>query len=133
MLPRFIKQAIAGEPLTVYGDGSMIRAFTHVSDVASGIVAVMEKGRSGYAYNIGNPANKTTILELARRVLSVTKSSSQIAFVDPKALFGPLFEEANDKYPDASRAMSELGWDPRFGLDETILDSFQYIKAGRVD
>lgn len=133
VLPRFIKQAIAGEPLTVYGDGSMIRAFTHVGDVAAGIILVMENGRNGCAYNIGNPVNKTTILELARRVLSVTKSKSEIIFVDPKTLFGPLFEEANDKYPDASRAMSELGWNPRFGLDDTIVDSFEYIRTGRVD
>jgi UDP-glucose 4-epimerase len=111
----------------------MIRAFTHVADVASGIILVMEHGRTGCAYNIGNPVNKTTILELARRVLSVTKSKSEITFVDPKTLFGPLFEEANDKYPDASRAMSELGWNPRFGLDDTIVDSFQYIRTGRVD
>jgi len=132
VLPRFINQALTGEPLTVYGDGQMIRAFTNVKDIVDGIVRVMRHGRRGEAYNIGNPANKTTILELAHRVLKVVGRSS-ITFVDPKKLWGPLFEEANDKYPDADRAMSELGWSPRFGLDETIQQAYEYIKAGRRD
>ena len=108
VLPRFISQALANQPLTVYGDGSMIRAFTHVQDIVRGTMLVMEKGRNGEAYNMGNPANKTSILDLAERVVRVTNSSSKISFVNPKELFGPLFEEANDKYPDADRAINEL-------------------------
>jgi nucleoside-diphosphate-sugar epimerase len=131
VLPRFIAQADAGEPLTVYGDGSMIRAFTHVEDIADGLLAVMQRGRAGEAYNLGNPANKTTILELARRVVRLTGSRSEIRFVDPKTLFGPLFEEANDKYPDADRSIHELGWLPKHDLDEIILDTTAYMRAGR--
>jgi UDP-glucose 4-epimerase len=133
VLPRFIKQCLAGEPITVYGDGSMIRAFTHVVDVADGIILALRKGRRGEAYNIGNPANKISILELAKRTVQIAESSSRIDLVDPKALFGPLFEEANDKYPDADRSMNELGWRPRFDLDTVIRDSVEYIRAGRVD
>lgn len=133
VLPRFIKQCLAGEPITVYGDGSMIRAFTHVVDVADGIILALRKGRRGEAYNIGNPANKISILELAKRTVRLAESSSRIDLVDPKALFGPLFEEANDKYPDADRSMNELGWRPRFDLDTVIRDSVEYIRAERVD
>ena len=133
VLPRFINQALGGEPLTVYGDGRMIRAFTNVMDIADGIVRVMRYGRSGEAYNIGNPANKTTILDLAHRVLKTVGGRSEVTFVDPKKLWGPLFEEANDKYPDADRAINELGWTPKFGLDETIQQAFAYIKSGRRD
>jgi UDP-glucose 4-epimerase len=133
VLPRFIKQCLAGEPLTVYGDGSMIRAFTHVTDVADGIVRALRKGRSGEAYNIGNPHNKISIRELAEHTVRITQSTSRIDFVDPKKLFGPLFEEANDKYPDADKAMTELGWSPKHGLETVIRDSVEYIRAGRVD
>src|SRR6266568_3755501 len=115
VLPRFIKQALAGEPLTVYGEGKSVRAFTHVRDIVDGIKRTMCCGKPGEAYNIGNPSNKTTILALAEKVLVITGSSSTIDFVDPKALWGPLFEEANDKYPDADRALNELKWRPQFG------------------
>jgi nucleoside-diphosphate-sugar epimerase len=127
VLPRFVQQALAGEPITVYGDGSMIRAFTHVKDIVDGCMLVMEKGRTGEAYNIGNPHNKTSILDLAQRVVRLANSRSKISFVDPKQLFGPLFEEANDKYPDADLAMRELTWNPRFDLDATIRDTIEYI------
>ncbi len=133
VLPRFIKQALAEEPLTVYGDGSMVRAFTHVEDISDGIILTMRRGQSGQAYNIGNPANKITIFELAKKVIEIIGSKSEVGFVDPKKLWGPLFEEANDKYPDADRAFSELEWRPRFGLVETIRQSADYIREGRVD
>lgn len=133
VLPRFIRQCLAGEPLTVYGDGSMIRAFTHVTDVADGIVRALRLGRSGEPYNIGNPHNKISIRELAETVVRITGSTSRIDYVDPKKLFGPLFEEANDKYPDADKAMNELGWNPRHTLESVIRDSVEYIRAGRVD
>lgn len=133
VLPRFIAQADAGQPLTVYGDGSMIRAFTHVADIADGLIAVMQRGRSGEAYNLGNPANKTTILDLAHRVLRLTGSASAITRVDPKTLFGPLFEEANDKYPDADKSIHELGWLPKYDLDQIIRDTMAYMRAGRRD
>ena len=133
VLPRFIAQALATEPLTVYGKGDMIRAFTHVKEIAQGVILTMERGLNGEAYNIGNPANKTSILELAQRVIAVLESKSEISFVDPKTLFGPLFEEANDKYPDADRAMMELGWRPSRGIDDIIRDTASYIRTNRKD
>lgn len=133
VLPRFITQALAGEPLTVYNNGRMIRAFTHVKDIVNGIVLVMEKGENAEVYNVGNPSNKTSIIELAERVVHLTGSLSDISHVDPKILFGPLFEEANDKYPDADRAIHDLGWHPLYSIDDIILDSCRYIKSQRQD
>ena len=133
VLPRFITQALAGEPITVYNDGKMIRAFTHIKDIVDGIILVMTRGVKGEVYNIGNPANKISIIELAERVIRLTRSNSAISHVDPKTLFGPLFEEANDKYPDADRAINDLGWHPVYGIDEIILDSCEYIKSKRRD
>src|SRR5262249_11103481 len=118
---------------TVYGDGRMIRAFTHVSDVADGILLAARKGRSGEPYNIGNPANKITIHELAQRVVKIAESPSRIDLVDPKKLFGDLFGEANNKFPDADRASRELGWRPQYDLDKVIRDTMEYIRADRMD
>ncbi len=122
VLPRFVTQSFNNEPLTVFGNGKQIRAFTHVKDTVDGLIKTMKHGRQGEAYNIGNPENKTIILELAYRVIKLTKSKSGIAFVDPKTIYGPLYEEANDKYPEASKAMKELGWKYRYDIDKVILD-----------
>lgn len=133
VLPRFLAQALKDEPLTVYGDGKMVRAFTDARDISDGIVRVMRGGKPGEAYNLGNPVNRVTILELAKRVVAVTGSKSRIDFVDPKKLWGPLFEEANDKYPDAGRAMKELGWDPKYGLEDIIRETAAYVRDARRD
>jgi nucleoside-diphosphate-sugar epimerase len=133
VLPRFIQQALANEPITVYGDGSMVRAFTHVVDMVEGIVRTARVGKRGEPYNIGNPANKISILELAQRVVALCESKSRIDLVDPKKLFGPLFEEANDKYPDADKAAKDLDWHAKYDLDTVIRHSVEYIRAGRRD
>ena len=133
VLPRFIAQALKGAPLTVYADGKMIRAFTHVTDVAEALVLATRKGTCGEAYNVGNPANKIAILELAQTVIRLCGSASKVEHVDPKQLFGALFEEANDKFPDSDRATSQLGWHPKHDLERVIIDSLEYFRAGRVD
>ncbi|MBF0176415.1 MAG: NAD(P)-dependent oxidoreductase [Magnetococcales bacterium] len=125
VLPRFLRQAHAGEPLTVFNEGNAVRAITHVQDMVDGIVRALRFGRSGEAYNIGNPANKVSVLDLARKVLEVTRSPSAIIKVDPKTIHGPLFEEANDKFPDNEKAKKELGWFPKFTLEEVIKDAYQ--------
>lgn len=134
VLPRFIQLADAAKPITVFGQGNQIRAFTHVKDMVDGIMRAMEKGKNGIAYNLGNVRNKTTILDLAQRVKRILKSKSEIVFVDPKKIYGPLYEEANDKFPDATKAEMELGWIPKYSIDETISDAYKeykrQVKAG---
>jgi nucleoside-diphosphate-sugar epimerase len=122
VLPRFVGQALAGEPLTVYGDGSAVRAFTHVVDVADGLVRAARAGTSGCAYNLGRAANRTTILDLARLVIEATGSASPIVHVDPRGLHGPAFAEAGDKYPDGDLATRALGWVPERGLAQIVHD-----------
>ena len=129
VLPRFISLAMLGKPLTVFIEGQQVRAFTSVLDMADGIKRVMDFGESAEAYNLGNPHNKTTILDLAKRVVEITGSSSKIVFVDPKTVYGPLYEEANDKYPDADKAMTKLNWAPSISIDQTIMSTFNYMKS----
>lgn len=133
VLPRFVAQAMTSQPLTVFGDGSQVRAFTHVRDIVSGIIAVADylnryprKGR-GQAFNLGNPANKTTILDLAERVIAALGSTSRIQFMDGRQVYGPHYAEAADKYPDASRAMEELRWQPKHDIAMTIRDVHLYL------
>ena len=128
VLPRFIQQASSNRPITVFGDGKAIRAFTNIKDMANGIILAMARGANGDAYNLGNPANKTTILDLATRVKNVLKSPSEIIFVDPKKIYGDLYEEANDKFPDAEKAKKELGWRPQYTIEQTILDAYNEFR-----
>jgi UDP-glucose 4-epimerase len=122
VLPRFIQQAMRGEALTVFGDGNQVRAFTHVADIVDGLLLAMEKGRSGQVYNLGNPANRTTILDLAKAVIEETGSIGGVQYVNGQSIYGSLYAEAHDKYPDAAKAMKHLGWQPVHDLHEIVAD-----------
>lgn len=123
VLPRFIRQAKAGDTLTVYQPGDQRRAFTHVLDIVAGIMLAAQHGHPGAVYNLGNAANECDILTLAREVRDLLGSTSAIEIVDPVELWGPGFHEAPDKVPDASRAMDELGWQPKYDRKRVILDA----------
>lgn len=129
VLPRFIGFAMDNVALTVFDDGSGVRAFTHVRDIASGIIRGMEQGCKGEVYNLGNPMNKITINQLADMVITITKSKSQKIYVDPKTIYGPLYEGANDKYPDAKKAMTKLDWQPKYSIEEIIEETYQYMRG----
>lgn len=129
VLPRFLEQARANKPLTVFGDGKAIRAFTHVKDVARGLILAMERGEPGEAYNIGNPKNKISIYELAKMVIEITGTKSETQLVDPKDIFGQYFEEAADKFPDSRKAEMDLGWKPTSGIKQIIEDTWQNYKS----
>jgi nucleoside-diphosphate-sugar epimerase len=133
VIPRFIEQAMANASLTVYGDGSAVRAFTHVKDVADGIILANRSNAAPPIYNLGNPANKTTILELAQLVIDVVGSKSKIELCDPKRLHGETFAEASDKYPDSDLAQRELRWTPKYDLRTIVADAYDYIRRGRRD
>lgn len=126
VLPRFIAQAMTNHPLTVFGDGTQIRAFTHVYDIVDGILLTAINGEAGQAYNIGNPDNRTTILDLAERVIEIV-GRGEITYVDPHDLYGPLYAEAADKYPDATRAMQDLKWQPKKSVADTVKSTWLYM------
>ena len=111
-IPNFIRQALANEPLTVYGDGSQTRSFCYVDDLVRGLVLLAESGEH-YPVNLGNPG-EFTILELAQAVLKVTGSTSEIVF---EAL--PV-DDPQIRQPDITRARQVLGWEPEVQLEDGL-------------
>jgi dTDP-glucose 4,6-dehydratase len=109
----FIQQAIAGKPLTVFGDGAQTRSLCYVDDTIRGLVSLAESGEH-MPVNIGNPDHEVTMLELAQTVIRVTGSTSEIAF---EAL--PM-DDPQVRRPDISRAREVLGWQPEIDLEEGL-------------
>jgi nucleoside-diphosphate-sugar epimerase len=105
-------QALAGKPLTVYGDGLQTRSFCYVDDEVRGLLALLDSDYVG-PVNIGNP-HEFTVLELAERVLAVTGSSSELQF-DPKPVDDP-----TQRKPDITLARTLLGWEPQVTLEEGL-------------
>ena len=127
VLPRFIGQALAKKPITVFGDGTQKRAFGHVRDIVSGIRCAARRSLPGEVYNLGNADNLCTIVELAQEVKCATQSNSEIVLVDPKTIYGSLYAEAPDKYPDTSKAQTTLDWRAQFTLGQIIKDTVRYM------
>ncbi|HET7590141.1 MAG TPA: NAD-dependent epimerase/dehydratase family protein [Solirubrobacterales bacterium] len=122
VLPRFVQQALSGEPLTVYGDGTQTRCFTHVSDVTAAVLSLCgEEAAVGKTFNIGSP-NEISILELAQRVLERTGSGSEIVLVPYETAYPEGFEEIGRRHPELTRIGRIAGWAPRHTIDEMIDD-----------
>jgi hypothetical protein len=112
----FIEQAMAGKPLSVFGDGSQTRSLCYVDDTIRGLVMLAESGEH-LPVNIGNPDHEVTILELAQTVIRVTGSTSEIAF---EASPYDLTDDPQVRRPDISRAREVLGWQPEIDLEEGL-------------
>jgi nucleoside-diphosphate-sugar epimerase len=119
VVSNFVVQALRGEPLTVYGDGSQTRSLCYVDDEITGLVALLDSTLTG-PVNIGNP-DERSMLELAHFVLEVTGSESGI-------VFQPLpTDDPTRRCPDITLARTELGWEPRVGLREGIERTIEYF------
>jgi dTDP-glucose 4,6-dehydratase len=119
VVPNFMKQALRGEDLTVYGDGKQTRSFCYVSDEIEGIVRLANSSEPG-PVNIGNPA-EFTILECAQKVLAVTGSKSKIRY-EPLPQDDP-----KQRCPDISKAKRLLGWEPKVDLERGLRMSLDYF------
>ncbi len=120
VLPRFVAQALLGEDLTVYGDGTQQRCFCHVSDAVRAIVDLLDEPRAvGRVFNIGS-SEEVSVTELAKRVIELTSSESGIRSVSMREHFGDHFEDMVRRRPDTRRVRELTGWSPRQSLDSTI-------------
>jgi dTDP-glucose 4,6-dehydratase len=121
VVSNFLVQALRGDPLTIYGDGTQTRSFCFVDDTITGLMALLDSDYVG-PVNIGNP-EEHTILELADLVLEVTGSSSEI-------VHGPLPEgDPRKRRPDISLARRRLGWEPKIGIKEGLARTAEWLSA----
>jgi UDP-glucose 4-epimerase len=129
VLPRFVKAAISNQPLTVYGDGTQSRTFCSVTDVVDALVLLMNSKESiGQAFNIGS-TNEITITDLAKKVISLTNSTSEVIYKKHSEVFGDHFEEPQRRVPDISKIKKVVGWQPKKSLDEVIIEIAEYLKS----
>jgi len=131
VIPNFVRQALKGEDITVYGDGSQSRCFTHVSDVVGALIRLIESRKAvGEVYNIGSD-REVTILELAQRVKSLTGSDSGIVFVPYDQAYEEGFEDMLRRVPDLSKIHNLIDYQPTFDLDEILKSVINYHQSER--
>ncbi|ELY97299.1 NAD-dependent epimerase/dehydratase [Natrialba chahannaoensis JCM 10990] len=122
VIPTFVEQALSGEPLTVYGDGTQTRSFTHVRDAVQLTRELLQTSRAhGDVFNVGSP-NATSINELAERVIELTSSDSEIEHVPYQVVFDETFEEPQQREPEVQKLERTLGWYPETDLDSILRD-----------
>lgn len=129
VIPRFVAQALAEEPLTVYGTGNQIRTFCDVRDVVNAIFQIKDNESAfGEVFNVGSE-DKISILELANKIKYMTKSSSRILQINPNQKFGLGFEEIDYRCPNISKINKLINWRPEISLDQTIKEVINYKRS----
>ena len=118
----FIVAAVTGKPIPVQGDGTQTRSLCFVGDTSEGLIAAMERGRTGEVYNIGRP-DEMSVLEFAQRVRRVAHSSSEITFVPGRS------QDIHQRRPDCSKAAKELRWRARTTLSEGLRKTIDWYRG----
>jgi len=120
-VPNFMAQAIRGEPLTVYGDGSQTRSLCYVSDLVRGVIAALEKGDE-LPVNLGNP-HEVTVLQLAEMIVRLARSNSEIVHRELPV------DDPKQRRPDITRARTLLGWEPEISLEDGLRRTLEYFRS----
>jgi UDP-glucose 4-epimerase len=128
VIPNFVRQALAGQPITVFGDGTQSRSFTYVGDVVRAMVALIDEPRAvGQVFNIGN-GREITIGDLAARIKAVTASNSEIVCIPYEQAYEAGFEDMPRRVPDISRVRALVGYEPTVELDEMLTRVVEYFR-----
>lgn len=128
VIPNFVRQALAGEPITVFGDGKQSRAFTHVSDVVGALVKLVNEPKAvGQVVNIGNTV-EITIEALAERVRVLSGSTSSIKYIPYEEAYESGFEDMPRRVPDLARIEGLIGYKPVHGLDDILIQVIEYFR-----
>ncbi|MGA1390215.1 MAG: NAD-dependent epimerase/dehydratase family protein, partial [Ilumatobacteraceae bacterium] len=128
VVANLMRQALNNEPLTVHGDGTQTRCFTYVTDTVECTVrAGLDDGAQGLVFNVGND-RETTILELARKIIALTGSRSDVSFVSYEARYGKGFEDTVRRVPDVRRARDVLNFSARIDLDEGLQRTLTWFR-----
>ena len=120
VIPRLVRQAVNGEPLTVHGDGDQTRCFCHVLDVVHALLGLIDhEGAIGEVFNIGS-REEISILDLAHRILKVAESTSDVKLISYEDAYDVGFEDMRRRVPDTTKVHQLTGWEPRYGLDDIL-------------
>lgn len=123
VIPRLVRQALAGAPLTVFGDGSQTRCFAHVSDVVDALVRLLDEPAAvGEAFNVGS-SEEISIADLARRIIEKTKSTSTVDVIPYDKAYETGFEDMLRRVPDTTKLRELTGWTPARSLDDILSDT----------
>jgi UDP-glucose 4-epimerase len=126
VIPTFVKQALAGRPITVYGSGKQTRCFCHVGDVVGALVKLMDNPKSvGEVFNVGSN-QEISILDLAKRVKELTQSESEIVLVPYDEAYEEGFEDMPRRIPDISKVNKHIGFQPEKSLDAILRSVIEY-------
>jgi UDP-glucose 4-epimerase len=126
VVPRFVSAALKNEPLSVYGSGDQIRCFCHVGDAVKALLLVMDSDKAvGEVFNVGNN-QQISIMELAKKVIEITGSTSSIEKIPYENAYPEGFEDMQLRVPDISKIYRVLGWKPEINLDKIIKDIAAY-------
>jgi UDP-glucose 4-epimerase len=129
VVPNFVRQALAGEPITVFGDGTQTRCFTYVGDVVGALTAIVGREEAhGNVYNVGN-TEEISIFGLAERVKGLTKSSSPIVRIPYDQAYESGFEDMPRRVPDLAKIRALIGYEPRVSLDEILRLVIEYQRT----
>jgi UDP-glucose 4-epimerase len=128
VIPNFVRQSLAGEPITVFGDGSQTRSFTHVVDVVGALLKLTKEPRAiGQVINVGN-TQEVTIAQLAERVRELTGSKSPIKFIPYDEAYESGFEDMPRRVPCLKRVRELIGYEPRNTLDDILVQVIEYFR-----
>jgi len=129
VLPNFVRQALANEPITVFGDGTQRRSFTYVGDVVRGLLSLMHEPKAiGQVFNIGN-VEEVTIRQLAERVKAAAGSTSPIVTIPYEQAYDSGFEDMPRRVPDLTKINGLVGYEPKVQLDEIIQRVIEHFRA----
>lgn len=133
VIPRFVRQALAGESLTIYGDGTQSRCFCHVHDTVEALLRLLDKDEAvGDVFNVG-AQNEVSIRDLAKLVIEMTGSPSGVVFVPYSQAYEPGFEDMERRLPDIGKVTKLTGWAPKRSLQEIVRDVIRYELDQRVE
>ena len=128
VIPNFVRQALAGQPITVYGDGTQTRCFGHVSDVVRALIGLMETPAAyGQVFNIGNN-QEISILDLAKQVREIANSKSEIEFIPYERAYEQGFEDMPRRVPNTAKIHALIGWQPTIGLVQILTDVIEHFR-----
>lgn len=123
VIPRFVQQALGGEPVTVFGDGTQTRCFGHVFDIIDGLIRLLDHPAAvGDVFNVGSPG-EISMLDLAHKVIALTNSSSAIELIPYDQAYEAGFEDMQRRVPDTTKLRALTGWAPTRDLDRILADS----------